>query len=138
MTTHNEAMEVIAAAWVAGWTPSPAVSYSLPNEELDTNALTEWAKLSIQTGGGGIETLGAAPNRLHERRGRVVVELFVVENTGLARLNELAKLASDIFESKTLCASEVFGYDSDYRQKGLVKGKYRGVVSVDFTYDEHK
>ena len=138
MTTHNEAMEVIAAAWVAGWSPSPSVSYSLDNEELETDALVEWAELSITTGGGGIDSLGTAPNRVHERLGRVAVRLFVAENTGLARLNELAALASDIFESKTLGASEVFMYNSDYRQSGLVKGKYRGVVSVDFTYDEHK
>jgi hypothetical protein len=135
--TENEARAILYDAFRDTWPSSfPTVPYTLDNEQFISDGVAEWVSMVVRHGVAGQETLGAIGDRVYQRRGLVIVQLFVAVDRGLLRLDELGRAARDIFEGKTL--SQVRCYNGQYRELGKEGQWMRGNVSVAFSYDEHK
>jgi hypothetical protein len=138
MTTSNESRAIVYSEFVTNWPSalSPTVPHTFDNEAFDSDGLSEWVRLIVRQTGGGQYTLGAAGTRVFRRRAAVLVELYVAVDSGLQRMDELARAAREIFEAKTI--SQVAFYDGDYRELSPLDGWMRGLVTVSFDYDEQK
>lgn len=139
--TINEAREIIYQYLVDNWSPpSPAVPYVFDNESYDATGKAEYIRLFVRQSGSGQHSLGETGQRVFRRRGFVLIQIFVLADRGLLRLDALGETALDLYEGKTI--SEVAFHDGQYRERPEEKksdGTWRrGNVTVAFTYDEIK
>ena len=139
--TPNEAREILYQYLVDNWAPpNPAVPYTFDNESYDATGKDEYIRLYVRQSGGGQQTLGRPSQREFRRRGFVLVQIFVLADRGLLRLDALGKTALDLYEGKTI--DQVALHDGQYRERpeeNKSDGTWlRGMVTVAFTYDETK
>lgn len=133
----NEARKVVYDAFIAGWpTAFPAVPFALDNEKLDPPDPTEFVTCVVRQSESDQHTLAPIGQRIFDRRGLVFVQVYTAVDSGLRRLDDLAKAARDLFEGKTL--SGVYFFVADYREGGQVNGRSVGTVAIPFSYDETK
>lgn len=86
-----------------------ACAVEWPNTDLDTSSLNEWVRFSIRPAMARVLTL----QKRVERRGTVYIQVFVKPNTGLARANQIAFEASQIFDRKFINGIEFGAPDTE-------------------------
>lgn len=94
---YADSHAVIENEFVSAWTETRIAH---ENEHFDPMGLDEWVRFVNLTGGGGQASLGNNP--LYRYRGIVVVQIFVLPNTGWARADELADLVTPIYRSRRI------------------------------------
>lgn len=139
--TINEAREIVYQHLADNWSPpSPAVPYVFDNESYDAIGKADYIRLFVRQVGRGQHTLGGTGQRVFRSRGFVLIQIFVLADRGLLRLDALGKTALDLYEGKTI--SQVAFHDGQYRERPSETksdGTWRrGNVTVAFTYDEIK
>lgn len=136
MTTLNEAREAIFSQFVTAW--ADATPYSLQNEDLSTDNLSEWARIVVLNTASQQDTLGVAGSRQFERLGSAIVSIFVKGGTGTQRLDELAAIAVNAFEGFTFTISSVTFLDVTVNEIGPDESWYQYNVVANFRYFETK
>lgn len=146
MTTVNEATEAIYQRWVDN-TSLDSANYTFENEGFDPPPLEDWARLVVRHQEGGQETLGASGNRIFERRGQVMIQIFTPAPDpssagapgGRAGLDALMQEAMTIFEGERVSGTTLrFTGVSDPREIPS-DGKWMGlVIGFPFVYTETK
>jgi len=110
---EQQANLAILQQWESGWdalhpqdTSAPEyVPYTYDNEAFDTDALGDlgaWVRLTIQHSTRRQRTMGSAPNRKYECRGRVFVTLFAPVDNGRALIAQLADDVRTVMEGQRL------------------------------------
>ena len=133
MTTLNQARTAIYDEFITDWgltTPFTFdnEAYSPPN--------TEWVRLSVRHTGSTQDTLGAVGNRRFERVGSVFVQIYVPTDIGTLRMDELATIARETYEGKSLTGTTIRFLDVIVRELGVDGQFYQAVVEATFEYDE--
>lgn len=134
--TFEQASDEIHTLAKAAWDPS---GYELHYEGVRTEKPADadpWATITIRHVTGQQRTLGIS-NRLFERNGMVIFQIFIPSGNGLQVLYQLAKLFTDAFEGisspsgvwfRNVRINEV-GRDGQFHQLNVL---------VDFEYTEVK
>ena len=133
MTTLNQAREAIYDEFVTDWGSTSPLT--LDNEKVDPPT-TEWVRLSVRHTASTQDTLGAPGNRRFERIGSAFVQIFVPTDQGTLRADELATIAREAFEGKSLTGTTIRFLDVIVREAGVDGQFYAVVVEATFEYDE--
>lgn len=136
MTMLNEARELIFQQFVDAW--GDQTPYMFQNEDLETDNLPEWARVTVLETNSTQDTLGNSGNRKFERSGVVTVQIFVRGGTGTQRLDELATIARDAYEGFTFALSSVTFLDVNVSEIGPDGSWYQYNVTANFRYYETK
>lgn len=133
MTTLNQARTAIYEEFQAAW--GATTPFTFDNEKY-TPPDTEWARLTVRHTASTQDTLGAQGNRRFERIGSVFIQIFVPTNQGTTRADELATIARETFEGKSLTGTTIRFLDVIVRETGVDGQYYVVVVEATFQYDE--
>lgn len=140
MPTLPEATESICKCFHAAWADRTPVEW--PNVVADDGQKLSlgneaYAALHVLHAGGDQHSLGEAGNRVFERAGQVVVQVFVpAGKRGLDEAASLAKAASDAFEGVSF--EGVRFHRVGTRTVGLDGNWFQMNVYGDFEFDEVK
>jgi hypothetical protein len=102
--TEAQALEAISARWAdptTGW-PSlqPGIQWTFENLKFD--AADRWARVTVDCTSGRQASLGPAPNRRIERRGRIFVQVFGPRGEGRAGVAALVESVRALFEAQQI------------------------------------
>lgn len=103
MTTITQAEELILGAFVAAW--ADRTPYQFDNESATgsgsanpADGTEPWVRIVVRPQQNRQKTLGEAGNRVFERDGLILVQIFTLANTGTLVANTLGQSVIDIFE----------------------------------------
>lgn len=137
--TFEQARDEIYTLGHTAW--SAANDYPLLFEDLPGDppkTATPWARLSLRHESGRQETLSnPLGNKLFERRGVLIVQVFAVRGKGLQSADRLAKVFMDAYEGKSTPGG-VWFRNARYREVGPDGNWYQVNVTADFVYTETK
>ena len=138
MTTLTQAREAIYLAFTTAW--GSETQFTFDNEDFKPPKDEPWVRLAVRHENGEQETLGPVGNRKFERTGRVLIQVFAVEDAGTERSDELLTLARNTFEGVTLAGTTVRFHGVTVREIGSTKKDkwFQTLVDAPFTYDETK
>ena len=136
MTTLNQAREAIYAAFVAKWDVGPVSGYTFDNEKYDPPEGEPWVRLSVRHSDARQETLGSVGNRRFARRGTAFVQVFVPQDTGTQKADDLTRQAMSIFEGVSLAGTTVRFLNVIPRETGVDGSWFGTLVRAEFEYDE--
>ena len=139
MPTLSEAEDAICQAFSDAWADRTPVEW--PNVATEGPQLREgnvaWCAVHIIHDGADQRTLGGEGERVFERFGGLTVQIFIpAGQRGLSPASELAKVAADAFEGKTV--GGVRFYRVGTRTIGSDGTWFQVNVSADFEFDETK
>ena len=133
MTTLNQARTAIYEEFQTVW--GATTPFTFDNEKY-TPPDTEWVRLTVRHTASTQDTLGAQGNRRFERIGSAFVQIFVPTDQGTTRADELATIARETFEGKSLTGTTIRFLDVIVRETGVDGQFYVVVVEATFQYDE--
>ena len=138
VATLNQATERIYQTFQTDWGTTSVFTFD--NEEFDPpEAGVDWVRLAVRHFDSNQETLGGVGNRKFLREGRIFVQCFTALDKGRAAADNLATIARNIFEGKTLGTESIRCTDSVVREIGPIDdGFYQVNVEIAFNYDEVK
>ncbi|UFK26767.1 structural protein [Roseobacter phage RDJL6] len=136
MTTLSEAREAIYQQFVNAW--GSETPFTFDNEDFKPPKDEPWVRLVVRHEGGEQETLGPVGNRKFARTGRVLIQVFAVEDAGTDRTDELLTLARNAFEGVTLAGTTVRFHGVTVREVGSAPKEkwFQSIVDAPFEYDE--
>jgi hypothetical protein len=107
--TEAQVIEAISARWMNPSTGWPSLQPSVPAvlENVGAQSADKWARLTIRMTTSRQYSMGPAPNRRFERRGRIMIQLFGPTGVGRADLAGLVETVRTLFEAQTLGADLV-------------------------------
>jgi len=133
ITLKDEVID-ITKFWLDAWkSGSPLVAITptaLPNVPFDAKDLVEWASLEILSGDILRITFGSPSDNTNRHTGVIRIRIKVKNDTGIARLYELASLAVEKLSFKTF--DNVTTRESMPRLTGTV-GQYQEMI-IDVNY----
>ena len=141
MTTIDEAEEIILAAFVAGW--EDKTPYQFDNEggtnisnanPADGNIA--WVRVVVRPQQFRQKTQGGPGNRIFERDGLILVQIFTPSNTGTAEANSLGQSIVDIFEGSRFGGVVVTSMTA--RKVGTDGKWFQVLAEGTYDYDELK
>lgn len=94
--TFDAERQALETRFEDNWSYTPV---HWPNTKLETEGLTEWVRYANIPDSANIAGLGGGSQQLYRYHGMVVVQIFVMPNSGAARALQLAELVSDIWRS---------------------------------------
>jgi hypothetical protein len=125
--TEAQAMESMTQRWLDAWPGlQPGVPYTFKGELFE--AVSAWARITFRPTVRKQATMGPAGGRRFEDRGVIFVQLFVDAFVGEARLVELADSVREVYESRTIGASEELVTFAASRRMGGDDGRGGTVV----------
>lgn len=135
MITELEFIELVEETFVAAWgTTTPITLDNEPFKEPTTPI--PWVRLSVKHMTSRQETLGAAPNRKFERKGKIFVQVFEPVNKGRKVGATLAQQVRNIFEATS--SGEAYFLAGNTREIGPDGKWFQTNVEIDFVYYENK
>jgi hypothetical protein len=137
VATLNQARERIYQTFNTDWGSTSAFTFD--NDEFDPPAAADWVRFSVRHFDSNQESLGGVGNRKFLREGRIFVQCFTPLDSGLAGADNLATVARNIFEGKTLGTENIRCTDAVVREIGPTDdGFYQLNVEIAFNYSEVK
>jgi hypothetical protein len=140
MPNLTEATETICQCFHTNWADRTQVEWPnvIPeNGQKLSQGNEAYVALHIKHEGSDQSSFGGEGGRVFVRQGQVIAQVFVpVGKRGLEEATQLAKVASDAFEGKTL--GGVRFYRVSARTVGPDGPWYQMNVSADFEFDEIK
>ena len=134
MATLNQARERIYQTFVTAWGTTSALSFE--GEAFTPPVGAPWVRVSVRHSDAVQDSLGGIGLRKFERIGRVFVQCFVPLDTGLAAVDNLATLARNVFEGKTLSPEAIHFFGVVVREIGPDDGWLQVNVEAAFIYHE--
>lgn len=139
--TVNSAKEAILKRFKDNWSEDDAL-YTFDNEEFSepkrdsSDNLVSWIRVTITPPISKQHTLGQVGNRIYQRKGFIIFQVFTPANTGSKKSDQLVQLLIDLFEGVSF--NNVQCFDSTVT-KGLPDGLWYSVaVQINFEYNETK
>lgn len=137
MTTMNQAREAIYKRFYDAW--GLTTPFTFDNEDYVPTANTaNWVRLSVRHNASTQETLGATGNRRFLRSGSVFIQVFVQQDTGTSRNDQLVTQARAIYEGVSITGTTVRFRDVIVTETGPDGKWYQSLIEAQFDYDETK
>jgi hypothetical protein len=141
--TPNEFRQRVYLALQATWDVGPLSPYSFDGEKYEPPTPTDgdlqsgeaWVRLIVRHGGSSIKSFGPVGRRKFENQATVLLMIFTVPNTGTLVQDNLNQAFVNTF-SRDLGRKDVFGGETNYRERGTAEGWQMAESTADFTYDE--
>lgn len=135
MTTLNEAAGRIYQDFNTDWAALTPLTFD--GEEFDPPA-GSWVRLTVRHNVSQQESLGGVGRRKFERGGLVIVQCFTPLDLGRATADNLATVARNVFEGKTLTPENIRFTAVLTREIGPSEVWFQINVEAAFTYTETK
>lgn len=135
MATPNEARTQIYNRLLNNYTTTPVL---LQGESTDSPAHPNpWVRLSVQiNNGGGLDSLGVAPNRVFRRSGTIAVQVFTPVGLGMEQGDLISQEIRDLFEAVSF--EDIDTNDALIRESAPDGEWALHLVEVAFDYDERR
>jgi hypothetical protein len=133
--THNQARDIIIAAFRTGWSSATDVAYD--NEQFTpTDSTSAWARFVVHFNGSKQVSIAPSGSRSFRRFGIVSIQIFTSVSDNTFNSDTYANTALSIFEGKVI--SNVHFYDGGITTVGVDGKWYQQNVVIYFYFDEIK
>lgn len=133
--TLDEASHLLVKHFLDGW---GSTSLALLEGENEPAPGSEWCRVTIRHRAAGQETLGNKGSRRFERKGAVIVQLFVPENKGSDALSKQMQACMNLFEGERITGSSIHFGDVLPHERGQDRKWLAANIEAEFTYTERK
>ena len=129
------ARDAIIAQFQNGW--EDVIPVYMDNRSVNAT-VPEWARLNIKQTSAKRVSIGN-PAR-YERRGRIILQIFINTNTGMSRIDELTERARNIFEGKRIESETIDGLyrDVSIRDGATIGARFNSIVDAEYIFWEIK
>lgn len=146
MTTIDQAKDAIYNQLTTEWAAASRTEPIAKENDAANHGTAEfnssygpWLRILVQENAGGQVALGAVGDRPFERRGQIMVQCFVVADTGTELLDTLLQTVRDSLEGLSFSGVTTFEAVSRPLDESQNDGRWYGkIMDIEFRYKETK
>lgn len=123
-----------------GWASAyPLMPFCLDNEEFTPPSLEDnascWVRLVVRHQGFKRINLAPVGQRKYEHKAEVILQIFVVPNTGTDVSDQIGQAFSELFDTD-LGRDDIFDGEGSFKERGQAEGWSMSTATAHYTYQE--